>query len=71
MTPLLPKPIAGDEEPVQLEHDVPGLQAPDGAVITEWRFDAEDLAAILDGARMRIYITRTGVAIEFVPEGPQ
>lgn len=77
MIPIPPKtPHAGAERIVfakdQPEYDpLPAAVDRDGLVMTEWEFTAEELAAIVNGGRLRlwIYTFRRGlqpVALEVV-----
>jgi hypothetical protein len=50
---------------------LPAVMAPDGLVLTEWEPTAEELAAIIEGGRLRLWVSTFGrgfppVALEVV-----
>jgi hypothetical protein len=78
MTAVEPSPVHENARVVTFAADQPEY-APliaavdkDGLVLTEWEFSAEDLAKILDGGRLRLWLVTHNkplqpVALEVIP----
>jgi hypothetical protein len=45
----------------ELYFALPASVDDDGCVMTEWELSAEDLARVLDGGRVRLWLMHTGV----------
>jgi hypothetical protein len=62
MTPVAPKAMHEGARLVVFAKDqpeyspLPAAVSPDGVVMTEWELSAEDLAALLNGGRLRLWV---------------
>ena len=70
MTPVTPDALHEGGELVTIAKDQPQYEplvasvSADGLVMTEWEPSAEDLAALLDGGRVRLWIHTFGLPLQ-------
>lgn len=70
MTPVAPKVMQEGARLVVFAEDqpeyapLPAAVSPDGVVMTEWELSAEDLATLLNGGRIRMWMSTFGRALQ-------